>query len=257
MSALGSWVARLPRRLLDHVRRRRLKGPRIMRAFGRCYPKATFVQIGSNDGHKHDPLRTAILRHSWSGVMVEPVPYVFARLRQNYAGFPNLRLENVAVASAEGTLPFYYLRQTSDAGLPSWYDELGSFRKDVLLSHKYRIPDIESRMVATDIPCVTFASLCDRNGIAAPDLVHIDTEGYDHEIVKTIDFEHRRPALLIYEHKHLDDSQRQECQGLLRAHGYDLFEEKADTWCCDTRPRDRRHQQLMRKWNRISRSWMP
>lgn len=236
--------------------RRRLKGPRIMRAFGRRYPEATFVQIGSNDGDKHDPLRDALLRHRWSGVMVEPVPYVFARLRQNYSIFPTIRLENVAVASEAGALPFHYLQQAvGEPGLPSWYDELGSLRKDVLLKHKYRIPDIEKRIVTTDIPCITFGMLCDRNGITAPDLVHIDTEGYDYEIVKAIDFERRRPAVLIYEHKHLEDSQRRACQALLQGHGYTFFEEKADTWCLDTRQRDRRHHLFTRDWAWISRGW--
>ena len=31
----------------------------------------------------------------------------------------------------------------------------------------------------------------------------IDTEGYDYEIIKLIDFEKYKPSILIFEHKHL------------------------------------------------------
>jgi hypothetical protein len=43
---------------------------------------ATFVQIGSNDGTTGDPLRTFTEANDWSGLLVEPVPYVFARLQR-------------------------------------------------------------------------------------------------------------------------------------------------------------------------------
>ena len=46
--------------------------------------------------------------------MVEPVPYVFERLRGNYAGVDRVTLENAAVGATDGDLPFYYLVDASD-----------------------------------------------------------------------------------------------------------------------------------------------
>ena len=40
------------------------------------------------------------------------------------------------------------------------------------------------------------------------------------EIIRTIDFSRIRPAVLIYEHKHLGPADRLACWRLLRANGY-------------------------------------
>jgi FkbM family methyltransferase len=254
--ALKAYAQRARQWIARRGAERRLRGPRAMAAFGRSYPRATFVQIGSNDGDKHDPLRQTLLRHSWSGVMVEPVPYVFARLRRNYGNFPGVRLENMAVAASPepATLPFYYVAEApaTELDLPSWYDELGSFRKEVVLSHAAQVPDLEKRLVTIQVPCVTLEALCRRNGLAAVDLLHMDTEGYDAELLAAMDFRGLRPVLLIYEHKHLGEARRRQCQELLRGHGYALFEEDQDTWCVDVRARDAAHRRFLRAWKRIA-----
>lgn len=246
-------IIRIPYRALREWRRRaQLRGPRIVRAFARRYPQATFVQIGSNDGRKHDPIHQAVMSASWSGVMVEPVPYVFKRLRENYGSFSRIRLENVAVAVESGFLPFYHVPQADEnEQLPSWYDELGSFKKEVVLKHADRIPNLENRLACIEVPCVTFAELCARNGITAVDLIHTDTEGYDYEIIRSLDLDRVRPILMIYEHKHFDEATRKACKNLLQSAEYVSFEEGSDTWCLDMRLRDQPHQKFVDDWNRV------
>ena len=243
----------LYRAVRSRYRQAQLRGPRIVRAFGRAYPTATFVQIGTNDGRKHDPIRASVVREQWTGVMVEPVPDVFSRLVANYGGHPRIKLENVAVAATSGEAPFYYVPQAAPGEqLPSWYDELGSFNKEVVLKHRDRIPRLEERLSCMTVPCVTFDELCRRNGIAAVDLLHTDTEGYDFEIIKTVDLQRTRPLLLIYEHKHFDAATREACRERLRSADYALFEEGADTWCADQRPRDERHRRFLRRWHGLT-----
>src|SRR5262245_52875544 len=77
----------------------------VVRAFAEQVPNVFFLQIGSNDGSQLDPLRFAIRRYRWRGIMVEPVPYVFARLKQNCGSLPGVILENVAVAERDGSMP--------------------------------------------------------------------------------------------------------------------------------------------------------
>lgn len=243
----------LYRKLGGRWRERHLRGPRLMRAFGRHYPNAVFLQIGSNDGAKHDPLRATFLKSRWTGVMVEPVPYVFERLRAHYGQTPRVRLENVAVAARPGVMPFHYVAQAEAAeGLPSWYDELGSFRKDVVLKHVNEIPELEQRIVTIDVNCVTVEELCRRNGLERIDLLHTDLEGYDYELIKSLDLRKARPVVLVYEHKHLGAVDRRQCREDLRRAGYACFEERADTWCVDTVVRDARHGRFLRAWRRIA-----
>lgn len=45
----------------------------------------TFLQIGSNDGRTRDPIFDLISKNiKWRGIFVDPVPYLFDRLKKNY-----------------------------------------------------------------------------------------------------------------------------------------------------------------------------
>ncbi len=214
---------------------------RILSRFKKHFPEATFVQIGSNDGQKHDPIHHSIVAGGWRGVLVEPVPYVFERLAANYANNDRVALANIAIADHESTQPFYYIAQANSdelGDLPRWYDELGSFNKDVVLKHVDQIRDLESRLRVMDVRCSTFDKLCCENDIPSPDLVHMDTEGFDFNIIKTIDFSRYLPALLIYEHKHLGVESQSACDALLKSCGYVCYRDGADTWCISGRRSD-------------------
>jgi len=234
------------RRALD----RRSAGRALLRAFADRYPTAVFVEIGSNDGEQHDHLRPHILGLSWSGVMVEPVPYVFERLVRNYGHLERVRLENAAVGETDGHRDFFYLQDASQAerrSMPSWYDGVGSFSRESVLSHARHIADIEERIVCRQVPTITFESLCARHHLDRIDLLVIDTEGYDWEIIRRIDLEARRPRLLVYEHYHLSPDNRRSCLSLLHEHGYETMEEGFDTFCLDTREPDR----LTERWSQL------
>lgn len=228
----------------------------LLEAFARLRADAFFVQIGSHDGQQLDPLRELVLRHQWSGIMVEPVPYVFDRLRRNYGHLSRISLENVAVATKDGQLPFYHLEDAHDAGrpgLPLWFDALGSFRREVVLSHRRIIPDIDERLVETRVPCLTLESLLRRHAVEAVDVLHLDTEGYDYEILRHADVEGLRPSIIIYESLHLLPREQYDCRKRLNALGYQTIEYGMDTWCFNPRllP-DREAGVLVSVWNWIT-----
>lgn len=203
---------------------------RFLEVFAAHHPRCSFLQIGANDGEQRDPLRLFVETRRWHGVMIEPVPFVFERLRARYRGHPRVRLENAAIADRDGVLPFYHLAQAKPGeDLPRWYDALGSFRREVIVKHADMIPDLERRIVQRDVPTLSFDSLCRKHGISALDLVQIDTEGYDYEILRHIDWQRWRPALVMYEHHHLNPDDRAACQAMLRTQGFDPVEESLDT----------------------------
>jgi FkbM family methyltransferase len=243
-------LGRARRRRAYRRLQKRMAGPRLLEAFARTYPRASFVEIGANDGEQHDHLRPYLLRGNWRGVMVEPVPYVFERLRRNYAGVEGVEFENAAIAVSDGRLPFFHLRD-ADAGeraeLPDWYDGVGSFSREAILTHSPQMPDIAERIVEVEVPALRFATLCDRHGIERPDLVVIDTEGHDWEIVRTIDLAARGPRMLVYEHFHLTPGDRAACRGHLEEAGYETMEEGFDTVCL--RPDD---DELTRRFRRLT-----
>ena len=217
------------RRLLS-----RLAGPKLLQAFGEAYPRAFFIEIGSNDGEQHDHLRPLILDLDWRGLMVEPVPYVFERLRGNYGDVERVTLVNVAIADRDGELPFYHLREAGpEEDVPFWYHGTGSFSREAVLGHAKDIPDVEERLVTTAVPCVTFDSLLGRYAVDRVDLLLVDTEGYDWELLRGIDLAAVRPRLVVYEHFHLDPGDRADALGRFSELGYETLEEGFDTFCLD------------------------
>lgn len=247
-------LAPMVRRMRGAAGRRTGDDPRsrLVAEFARCFPTAFFVQVGSNDGLKLDPLRPHILARPWSGIMIEPLPYVFEHLAAQYRDHPRIDLENVAVADHDGTAQLFYLPESDDETLPNWYDALGTFRKDVLLKHAEFIPDIASRIASVEVACSTFESICTRHRVEAIDLVQIDTEGYDYEVIKLIDLERYGPKLLMYEHLHLTPADRHECLGRLRSHGYEDMSDTMDTVCLRVGDLGSEHRRLVTLWRELS-----
>jgi FkbM family methyltransferase len=227
---------RLMTRLRQERLQRRLVGPRLLRAFAAAVPDPFFVEIGANDGDQHDHLRDLIEAHAWAGIMVEPVPYIFERLRLNYGDRPEVALENAAIGERDGTSPFFYVSEPTAedaARLPDWYDGIGSFDRDTLMRHAADIPDLEHRIESASVPCVSFDSLCRKHRVERIDLLVIDAEGYDARLVSSIDLERWRPRMLVYEHFHLEPQERERCRSGLEWAGYKTVEEGFDTWCVD------------------------
>jgi len=248
-------LRRSARRALWRYQGWRQPSSRLIRRFGRARPDATFVQVGSNDGEQLDPLRRSILRLRWRGLMIEPVPHVFARLEQNYADVADrVALANVAIADHEGVVPFHHLAEVEDheaEGLPRWYDALGSFRREIVLKHTDLIPDLEERLVTTPVVCTTLERVCQEHGIEHIDLLHIDTEGYDLEVLRNVDWDRQRPTIVLYEHLHLTDGERAEAHRLLEGLGYGCIEEHMDTICVDLSADDPRLAPLRSRFQRL------
>jgi FkbM family methyltransferase len=184
-----------------------------------------FVQIGSNDGMHDDPLRSLILKHpGWGGILVEPVPYAFERLKKNYAGRPNLHFENVAVSDCAGFMPFYYVSEAaldSISGLPKWYDQLGSFDRSHIVKHLGGA--LEPFIVEQPVPTKRLADVLLRNPGRTVDLLHIDAEGHDYAILSQVDFHQIRPRVILYEHVHLSDLQKRTAEASLKHNGYRIL----------------------------------
>lgn len=172
-----------------------------------------FVQIGANDGVTDDDIRPYVLRHSWRGLLVEPLPDVFERLKANYRGSDRLQFANCAITQSMGPVEFWRhptLPQCSGLGVKT------------RLQHR-------AEMERTEVSGVTFEALLDHYEVERIDLLQIDTEGYDAEMLRLFPFKRITPLIIRYEHKHLKMDDRHAVEGMLRDLGYQLFWEKHDT----------------------------
>ena len=191
-----------------------------------------FIQIGSNDGFLGDPIYKFIRRDKWAGVLIEPVEYLFQRLKKNYAPINQdnrLNFEQVAISDESGHKNFYYVKDfTPTDDLPVYLNQQGSFNKSHLDAVKEKFPEVSIGTVA--VPCKTVAAIVEKYHPKRIDLIHIDTEGQDFAIVQSIDFQRLQPKMIYFEHRHMTRAQRDELIALLSPQGYQILEEEHDTF---------------------------
>jgi FkbM family methyltransferase len=185
----------------------------------RCSPfPFTFVQVGSNDGRTGDPLFATVERTEVRGLLIEPIPELFERLTSTYADKRGLVFVMAAIAEDERSRTFYWVPPRP--GDPIWVDQLGSFSRDVILSHAHEVPGIADRVETMSVQCRTLPSLLAEHEFTRVDLLHIDAEGADLVILKTLDFRASwSPRFVLYEQKHLGPEQASALALLHRA-GY-------------------------------------
>jgi hypothetical protein len=98
-----------------------------------------FVKVGANDGITGDPFSDILLANvKWKGLLIEPVPFCFDRLKAVFHDTGRFTLEQVAIGAPAGEAPFYYVDEKAGASIPDlpiWYDQLGSFDKNHILKH--------------------------------------------------------------------------------------------------------------------------
>lgn len=182
-----------------------------------------FVQIGSNDGINGDPIHKFITKYKWKGILVEPVPEIFQKLKTTYKDYEGLVFENIAIATEEGYKDFYRVKENDEPNNPGWYTLLGSFNKDIVVKHRDRVPNLDKYLIKEKVKCMTFQDLLKKNNTKKINLLHIDTEGYDFEIIKTINFNEIKPRMILYENEHLSNIDKTTCINLLKKEGYKII----------------------------------
>lgn len=164
-----------------------------------------FVQIGANDGVRGDPIRDLIIKHAWTGVLVEPLSDVFDSLVRGYASHNGLAFEHAAVCVYNGNTTLYRARG-SDA----------STLKEERLKDKLR-----ANASPIQVPCMTLRALIQKHQIGSLDLLQIDTEGYDWEIIRQLPTLEFWPRVIHFE-AHLLGADYTFCTNFLTKNGYVL-----------------------------------
>ena len=90
------------------------------------------IQVGAHVGKDH--VRELFdSGRARSGLIIEPLPHLFRKLKRNYRDMPGAILVNAAIASEPGTQTMYYA--DPKPGDPDWTDQLGSFSREQVEKH--------------------------------------------------------------------------------------------------------------------------
>ena len=196
-----------------------------------------FVQIGACDGL--DQFYQLVRQHRLRGILIEPQRDMFTALQRRHEGNAGLTLLNVAIAAEDGCRKFYRVKEkylellpharvlsslqleTIRRGVQSAFVELGKTGQAV--------PPVDEVIECETVPCASLHSVLKDQDAPLVDLLLIDTEGYDYEILKTIDFARLRPPIIQFEHSHLSVNDTNAAYELLFARHYLLARGSSDT----------------------------
>ena len=139
-------------------------------------------------------------------LLVEPVPYNYKILQNNYSKQHNILICTNAVFSENKTRNFYFVKQDSIHKLGKhWASGIGSFDKQHILNHKNKHFKItEDDIEKIEIEFITFNNLVDKYEIKSIDSLQIDVEGAEFEILNSIDYKKVNIKNLQFESKHFD-----------------------------------------------------
>lgn len=186
-----------------------------------------FVQIGSNDGKKNDPIHSLILKNNWKGILVEPDTINYKKLIESYSSNRGLIFENLGIGPENGEMTFYKLSNitTND---PDWYDQVGSFDKKTFIKNIEVVPGLIERLSVETLQVITFEELLEKNGFSTVDLLHTDTEGYDYKILKSINFSKYNIKIVFFETDWMTQYELREIILFLRNFNYSIFRHGID-----------------------------
>lgn len=147
----------------------------ILEYFGEY--RGSFCSIGENDGVTLSNVRAMALL-GWQGVMVEPSPLAYIKLKETYKDQKGFYLYNLAIGTHNGRMKFYesgtHLNK-GDIGL------LSTGSEDEL--KRWPGEKFEER----EVKCFRWKTFLNRLTIKKFDFISMDAEGYDLQILEQMD----------------------------------------------------------------------
>jgi len=185
------------------------------------------VVVGAYDGLQNDPVSRFIRTHDCRGILIEPQPTIYERLRENYRDFPRLTLLNVAIDETSGSRLFHSVKAGSD--LPEWTEQIASFSLDHVKKHESDAPGLAAHIVSQPIRTISFHDLFAQFDVTSIDVLQIDAEGMDAQLLRWFPFDRVRPGVVHYEIVHMPAGDEGEIRERLERFGYRVFEADSPT----------------------------
>jgi FkbM family methyltransferase len=183
-----------------------------------------FIQIGANNGKRYDPIHHLIVSEKGKvkGIAIEPIQEYFNELQTTYKDFPQIKLLNKAVHNSESEQTIYKIApgyETNGEHLKG----MSSFDQQNFIKEGISV----NELVAEKVSCISFMDLIEAEKISKLHLLQVDAEGYDIEILKSIDFNKIKPRIINFEHRWkynlIPESEIFKILRILIDNGYQIF----------------------------------
>lgn len=188
--------------------------------------KFNFIQVGANDGVSFDYLYDFVVLRDSQGIVIEPVKDYFFELVANYSDFNKIIKINKAVHPSLKKVVINKISPSAIEKYPNWVKGIASLDSE---HHKKTFIDskhiLKEEVDADHLMNIINHNLSNKN----LDYLQVDTEGFDSEIIKMIDFDTIKPSIIKYESVNLEIEEQNKLIVLLRNKGYHTFNELEDT----------------------------
>lgn len=192
--------------------------------------KFNFIQVGANDGVSFDFLYDFVTKRNSQGVVIEPVKDYFNELEINYKGFEAIVKVNKAVHPFEKMISINKIAPTAIHKYPDWVKGIASL-DDV---HHLKTGIDTNDIVKEEVEADTLMNILNDNLLSfTVDYFQVDTEGFDFEVIKQLDFDFFKPSIIKYEKVHLKYVEDLNLKTLLKLNKYFLFDEFGDIIAID------------------------
>jgi FkbM family methyltransferase len=203
-----------------------LSSERILKSNFDVNTNFKFVQVGANDGVSFDFLYDFVIQRKSSGIVVEPVLDYFKELEYNYRGFVGITKINKAIHPTEKEISIYRINPIAVTKYPDWVKGISSLDFNHHKKTNINSNDIEKQIVK----CETLMRIIlDNLEDVATDYFQIDTEGFDYEVLKMVDFNSFKPSVIKFEFINLSPKDNENARIILKENGYYMFDEFGDT----------------------------
>ncbi len=192
-------------------------------------PDVRLLQVGAMDGKRFDPVHAFVAHYGWRGVVLEPLPDLFAALGETYRAHPGVTLVEAALLPADG--PATMTRVDRGAALsgavPLWAEGLGTFHPERNALGGVGVDaGLHAALLGAarreTVAGVTLRTLAERHGLERIDLLQVDAEGCELDILLQVDAAGHRPAAVHLEYWALPMDERRELVGTLAGWGHAL-----------------------------------
>jgi FkbM family methyltransferase len=188
-----------------------------------------FIQVGANDGVSFDNLYDLVIKRDSKGIVIEPLIEFYKQLELNYSNFKDIIKINKAVHPTSKEAYIYKVVENALNKYPIWVQGCASFDPEHLKKLNIDSNDISKLTVISD----NLMNIYIQNyHFTSVDYFQIDTEGFDFEVLKMIDFKLLKPSIIKYEHTNLNKIDLKKSITLLRKNGYFIFYETEDIFAC-------------------------
>jgi|688.fasta_scaffold10958_9 FkbM family methyltransferase len=189
---------------------------------GKNNPNTFVMNIGAMDGVMFDELIGYTTMYNFKGLYVEPMPYLFDKLKNNIPNDGNL-FENSAISDYNGEIEMITIdKEVIDQGLvhSCFYGMSAVYPPKNGLGSEFDKPTVDKYGQKVTVKCITLDKLLRKHNITKIDVFKVDAEGHDYIIFKQIDFDEYRPKVIRLEWINLTETEQNEIKKKFESANY-------------------------------------